>query len=833
MNVFPLALQMLRRDLRAGELGLLGMALLLAVASLTSVGFLTDRVAQGLNQNATRLLGGDLIVSADHDIDPAFGEEASRRGLTVTRNVTFNSMASGGDGVQMVAVKAVEAGFPLRGDVQLGDFAGGPARPAEAAPPRGEVWADEAVLPALGLRAGDNLQLGFLPLRLTRQVVFESDRGMGFMSLAPRVLINLADLPESGLLVEGSRARYRLLVAGQRAEVAAFETWLKPRMGRGERLETLENARPEIRANLDRAGRFLRMAAMLAVVLAAVAIGLSARRYLTRHLDGCAVMRCFGARRGQLLGVHLGEFLIFGLAVSVLGCLLGFAVQAALGGLVATLVRSSLPPAGWAPVAQGLAVGVLLMLGFVAPQLLRLTRVPPIRVIRRDWGQIEAGSLAVWVAGGLALAGLMLWIAGEWALGLAVVGGFAAALALFALVAWALLGLAGRVRHAAPVAGTAGWGLRYGLAALYRRRASSVIQVVSLAVGLTAILLLTLVSNDLLAGWNAKRPADAPNRFVIGIQPDQVDAFTAALRAHGIGAELMPMIRGRLVAINARPVRGEQYDEARTRNLAEREFNLSYGSALQTGNRVVEGRWHGQTPGGGFSMEQSIGERLGVKLGDEVTFDVAGQQVSGRVTSVRRLEWDSMRVNFFFTAAPGMLEAMPASFITSFHLPPEQGGLVRELVARWPNATVIDIGMLLEQVGALTERLAQLVRFVFGFSLVAGLLVLLAAQRNTHDERGYEVSVLRALGARRHQVRAALLAEFAALGTVASVLAVGAATGIGYALARYVLDLDFAPSLMALFAAAVCAIVAIVAFGWLGVRALLGRTVIEGIRETA
>lgn len=830
MKILALAFQMLRRDLRAGELGLLGMALLLAVASLSSVGFLTDRVAQALNDNATRLLGGDLLISSDHEIEPGIVEEARRRGLQLSRSVLFNSMATSEEGAQMVAVKAVESGFPLRGEVRLSDFAGAAPDAADGPPPEGEAWVDEALLPALQIQPGVAFQLGYLSLRASRQVVFESDRGMGFSSFAPRLLMNIADLPASGLLVEGSRASYRVALAGGRDAVRAFEAWAKPRLARGERIEGLDNARPEIRGNLDRAGRFLRMAAMLAVVLAAVAIGLSARRYLTRHLNGCAVMRCFGASRAQLLGIHLGEFLIFGLSVAALGCFLGYVVQAALGGLVATLVRAELPAPGWSPVLQGLAVGVILMAGFVAPQLLRLTRVAPIRVIRREWDGIAADSLAVWFAGGLALAALMLWIAGEWTLGLIVTGGFAAALGLFALLAWALLALAGRSRHAG--AGAA-WGLRYGLAALYRRRASSVIQVMALAIGLTAILLLTLISNDLLAGWQAKLPADAPNRFIIGIQPEQRAQVAAYLAAQGLEAELQPMVRGRLVEIAGRPVRGADFADERTRNLAEREFNLSYGARLQAGNQILSGRWYADARVPEFSIEEGIARRLDVKLGDTLVFEIAGQRVSGRVSSVRKLEWDSMRVNFFVTAAPGLLDALPASYITSFHLPPGRAPALRALVAQNPNITVIDVSMLLDQVASLTGRLAQLVRFVFSFALVAGLLVLLAAQRNTHDERGYEVSVLRALGARRAQVRAALLAEFAALGATAAVLAVGAATAIGYLLAEYALELDFRPSLGALGAAGAVAALVIVGFGWLGIRSLLGRSVIEGIRETA
>ena len=400
MNTFLMALRMLRRDLRAGEFALLGIALLIAVASLTSVGFLTDRVRQGLDRDANQLLGGDLLISADHALPASYGERARQIGLTSVQTVIFNSMASTEDGAQLSAVKAVETGYPLRGSLMVAAGMGEEGVEAVGIPQAGEAWVDEQLLTALQLAPGGAFQLGYLNLRVGKVVTFESDRGMGFSSFVPRVMINAADLGPSGLIQEGSRARYRLQLAGERGAVEQYERWVKPRLGRGEQLESIDNARPEIRGNLDRAHRFLRMAAMLSVVLAAVAIGLSARRYLQRHLDGCAVMRCFGAQRGQLLGLYLTEFVVFGLLVAVLGCLMGFAAQAALGQLAASMLRTALPAPGWTPVVHGLLVGVVLMAGFVAPQLLRLTRVPPVRALRREWGGAEPASLGAWGGGG-------------------------------------------------------------------------------------------------------------------------------------------------------------------------------------------------------------------------------------------------------------------------------------------------------------------------------------------------------------------------------------------------------------------------------------------------
>lgn len=829
MSPFLFAWRMLRRDLRAGELHLLGVALFVAVASLSSVGFLTQRIEQGINRDATQLLGGDLLISGDRPAPAEWVAQARADGLRAVQVLQFNSMASTDEAAQLAAIKVVEPGYPLRGSLQIAAAPGEPAREAGAVPAPGEAWLDEQLLAALGLNPGDVLQLGYLDLRVTALVTYESDRGMGFSSFVPRLMINAADLPASGLIQEGSRVRHRLQLAGEREAVQRFHDWVKPRLQRGQELESIDNARPEIRERLDRGARFLRLAAMLAVVLAAVAIGLASRRYLQRHLDGCAVMRCFGAGRAQLLSAFLLEFLIFGLAVAALACLAGFGLQLALAELARALVKTSLPPVGITPVLQGLLVGMLLVLGFVAPQLLQLTRVPPIRVIRRDLGVPQLASLLAWGGGAAALGGMMLWIAADLRLGLAIVGGFAAALTVFAAAAWGMLGAFGRLRH---IGG--GWGLRYGLAALSRRRASSVLQVVALALGLTAILLLTLVSQDLLSGWRNKLPPDAPNRFMIGVQPEQREPLAQFFAAQGVPMpELSPMIRGRLVAINDRPVRGEDYQEERARNLAEREFNLSYGGVLQSGNEVVAGRWHGEARVAEFSMEEGIGERLGVKLGDEVNFEIAGQRVSGRVSSVRKLDWDSMRVNFFFTGAPGLLDGMPASFITSFYLPPERADLVRALVAAFPNVTVIDVGAVLAQVANLTERLASVVQFVFAFALFAGLTVLLAAQQGTHDERRFEISVLRALGARQQQVRAALAAEFLALGALASLLAVLAAWLIGQLLASQVLQLSFTPDWLDFALAAVLATAVIAISGWLGVRGVLQHTVMDGIRAAS
>ncbi|AVZ79098.1 ABC transporter permease [Zoogloeaceae bacteirum Par-f-2] len=826
MNTLKLAFRMMLRDLRAGELHLLGLAILIAVASLTSVGFLADRVGRGLDREANQLLGGDLLLRADRPLPAQFADAARARGLASVGTVLLTSMVSSAERAALAGVKAVDDGYPLRGAVRIAPGPNQADAVAGRVPAPGEIWLDERLFAELGVKLGDTVDLGLVAFRVGGMVTFESDRGANFFSLLPRAIFNTADLAATGLLVEGSRATWRLHVAGSPQEVAAYERWVKDRLGAGERLESIDNARPEVRAALDQAQRFLRLAALLAVILAAVAVGLSARRFMARHLDGCAVMRCLGAGQRLLLGVFVGEFVLFGLMAALAGCALGWLTQFALAGMLVEVVATALPAPSLLPLAHGLAVGLVLLVGFALPQLLRLGAVPTLRVLRRELGAVAPASGLAWAVGAAALLAIVLWIAGQWRLGLMVAGGFAVALGGFALAARLMLGWAARLR-----AGGAAGGWRYGLAALSRRMGSSVIQATALGVGLTALLLLTLIRGDLLQTWRQTALPDAPNRFVINIQPDQQDGIRAAFRAAGLPEpELKPMIRGRLSAINGEAVDPTQYEDTRTRRLAEREFNLSYDARLPPGNAVSAGRWHGGDDLPQWSVEEGLAKTFSLKLGDVVRFEVAGMPVEAPITSIRRLKWDSMQVNFFFIASPGLLKDYPASLIASFYLPPEQHAFSTALVKAFPNLTVIDIAAVLAQVQTMMDKLIVVVQFVFGFSLAAGLVVLFAAVQATHDEREYELAMLRTLGARNRQVRQALIAEFSVLGAVAGVLAGVGASAIGWLLAEQVFRIDYLPGLLPVSAGAALGALGVLAGGWAGVRRLLDRPPLASLR---
>jgi putative ABC transport system permease protein len=829
VNTWRLTLRMVARDLRAGEVTVLFLALVLAVAALTSVGFLADRVQKAVEHEAHQLLGGDLLLTADHPWSDAFRAAARQHGLRIAESASLLSMVSSAGehgGVQLTEIKAVSEGYPLRGAMRIAPRLKVGDDETASIPAPGTVWPDERLAGALGIDTEARLRIGELEAGVAAIITLEPDRGINPFAVAPRLIVNLADLQATGLIQPGSRINWRLHVAGDAAAVEKFRQWAKAQLGRGEKLEGLDNARPEVRNIIERAQRFLRLAALLTVVLAAVAVGMAARRYMQRHLDACAVMRCLGASERQILLIHGGEFVVLGTVATLLGGALGYLAQGVLHSLLAGLVADQLPAPGGLPWLHGVAVGLVLVVGFVVPPLLRLKSVPTVRVLRREWGSVEPLSVASYLVGMACLAGLMFWMAGEARLGSVVLGGFMVAVAVYALAGQALLGLTARLSARLS---SDGW--RIGFASLRRRSGATLVQIVALSLGLTTLLLLTLARNDLLSAWQSKMPPDAPNRFLINIQPEQRPAIAEFFTSAGLPApRLEPMVRGRLVKVNGQPVAPRDYADDRARRLVEREFNLSSRDDLPPGNAVVAGRWHAAGGAMQFSVEKGLADTLGLKVTDELVFEVAGQRFSGVITSLRKLDWDSMRVNFFVIAPAGTLDSQPTSYITSFHLPAGSEMVIGNLVRQFPNITVIDVAALVRQLQATLDQVVSAVQLVFVFSLLAGLVVLYAAIEASSGERSHELAVLRALGGRQRQLRQVVLAEFAVLGVLAGLLAGLGATAIGTALARWVFQLAYLPSADYVFIGVAAGLLGVSLAGMTASRRAFSGRVIERLR---
>ena len=815
MIALRLAVRMLARDWRAGESGILALALVLAVTALVAVTSLADRVEQGVQQQAHQVLGGDLLLSADHAWPDEYRRQAGARGLAVAESAVLMSMAMFGEEARLVEIKAVGAGYPLRGALLVAESPGAPQREQRAPPGPGTAWIAESI--AIG-GMPPQLQIGDRQLAVAGILTRDPEQGLAAFGLAPRIVVHLDDLAASGLVQPGSRIGWRLHVAGPAAAVAGFRDWATARLGRGERLETIDNARPEMTTLLERAGHFLRLSAVLTLILSAAAIALAADRYLRRHLDACAVMRCLGASSRTLVVVHGGAFLLLAALSTVAGVLSGLLTQQILLTLLGGVLIADLPPPSWQAAGQGAAAGLLLAAGFLLPPLLGLLRVATVRVFRREWQALEGRRIASHLLGALALVLLIVWLAGGWRLGLIVVAGFALALVLAAGIA----ALAMTALRRLPLRRWSAWNL--GLAGLLRRRETTLLQIVALALGLTALLVLTIARSDLLSTWRQRLPADAPNRFVINLQDDQRAAFAAYFEAHGLAApKVEPMVRGRLEAINDVPVEPGRYPDERARRLVEREFNLSWMSVLPDGNSISAGRWFGDDQAAQFSVEQGLAETLGIRLGDRLGYRIGGELLTGPVTSLRKLEWDSMRVNFFVVTPPAALQGRPASYITSFHLPADAGSFANDLVRRFPNLTVIDVGMMIRQLQDTLDQVARAVEVLFVLALAAGLVVLYAGIEAGADQRRRELALMRALGGRRRHLRWSMTAEFLAMGALGGLLAGGAAAGMAWALGQFAFHLDYRPSVWLPLAGIGAGALGVAATGLLLTRGILSR----------
>ena len=863
MNLFRLSLNLLRRDWRAGEWRVLLIALVLAVGSIATVGLFADRVRLALQQEATSLLGADLRVSSTRALPPAYRDAALQRGLRVVETASFPSMVAGKDTSVLAEILAVGEGYPLRGKmvincgsatdvgwisdsastvghdrVRIGGCAAlahpahGGEEAASSIPARGTLWADARLMQRLGLQLGDEVGIGTLHLRLAAQVVRDVDQSVGFASFAPRVILNADDLPASGLVQEGSRINYRLLVAGEAAQVADFRAWLQEgglqeRLSSGEKLEDVRDARPEIRSALERAEHFLGLAALTAVVLAGVALALAARHFILRHLDACAMMRCLGASQAQVLRIFLVQFLLLGLAAVLLGSLLGYAAQAALVQSIASMRDAALPMPGWLPLWQAAASGMALLLGFAFLPLWQLKSVSPLRVIRRELGVPEMRTGLLYASGAVVLCGLFVWQAGSLKLGLTVLAGMAAGLLIFGLLAWFIVRALGKFGF-------------HAFANLARHGRSNAVQIVALSLGGMALLLLTFVRADLMENWRGRLPPDAPNRFIVNIQPDQRVALNDFFAQRHLSApQLFPMVRGRLIAINQRAISSDDYPDPRARRLVEREFNLSWTENLPAGNEIVSGGWwriRGQkTEDRGqkdcappclddrdntaqLSVEEGIAKTLNIHLGDTLTYDVAGSQFSAQVANLRQVQWDSMQVNFFVIAAPGVLEDFPASYLTSFHLPADQAQAGEALVKTFPNLLLIDTDAVIAQVRHIMDQIAQTMSAVFLFTLLSGLAVLYAALLATQDERIQQAAILRTLGADSRYLRRLHLTEFATLGALSGLFAAAGAALLGWVLAINVLDIPYHPSALLWLVGVGGGFATVTLAGWLATR---------------
>jgi putative ABC transport system permease protein len=828
VNALAIALRTLLREWRSGELGVLVLAITVAVAALTGVGFLVDRIGIAVDNQAGEVLAADLRLESPRPIDATSDEEAKRRGLEVASTTGMFSVVFNGDDSQLTAVRAVSEEYPLRGKVMLSTEPFGPATVARGNPPRGEVWPDSRLAAALGATIGTELSIGASKFRVSRILISRPDQGATFIDLAPSLLMNEADIDATQLIQPGSRLTRSRLFAGARADVQSFREWLKEHKKESERLLDVDETAPQIKNAIDRSGRFLSLASLVAVLLCAIAVAMAARRYVQRHLDSVALMKTLGATRAFTLTVSLTQLVMVGLLAAILGSLLGYGAQAWLVVALRGLLKGDLPPPGLAPLGIGFLTAIAVLGGFALPPLLQLSRTPALRVLRRDVGPPPPLVILAFGPAVLAIVFLIFWVLRDVNVFLGFVGGLAAFVVVVAGAGWLLVKLTNRFR------GRVGVSWRYGIANLGRRRTESVVQLTAFAHGIMMLLLLAVVRNDLLNDWRRSLPADTPNFFFINIPPDEHENFSRFLAERGAErTRALPMVRARMTHINGKSIDEMRFESPRGREFATRDQNITWADQLGRDNEITDGHWFTPQEFGKplVSVSSEYMQELKLKVGDQLRFDVSGETRTATISSVRKVKWDSFQPNFFLMFAPGLLEGSQGTWMTAAHLDAKNPKTIADLVRRFPSVSVFNVDELLAQVRSIIDKALAAVQSVFLFTLMAGLVVLIAAVQASREERRYESAMLRTLGANRSTVLKGLLAEFASLGVLSGFLAASGASIAGVFIAKRVLQIPYTPDPL-VWVYGLAGGGALVCFaGWLATRSVVNQPPVLTLRS--
>lgn len=766
-SLLTLALRQSWREARSSELYTLFFALLIAVASSSTIAGFAERLHLAMQDRAGEFLGADLVISGSL---PATAEQLQPGlllGLQTAQTLEFATMLASSEGMQLSGIKAVQSPYPLRG--QLGSSTqlhGGEVLGGIPAP--GEVWLDAQLFSMLGIQPGELVEIGSAELRASRVLTHEPDRSAGMGAFNPRAMMNLQDLHATGAIQPGSRVRYRQLWSGNADDLHDYQQQVEPLLAAQQRIETLEDGNQQVHTALQRARQYLGLASLAAILLASVSIALSASNFSSKRHDQAALLRCFGLSRRQTLAFFLMQLLLIGLLASLLGLLLGWLAQQVLFTLLAGLLPASIPAAGRQPALTAFLTGLVSLLGFALPPLIGLGRIPPLRVLRRDLQPVPASA---WLVYGLALGALSLIM---WRLSLDIlltlallVGGLLFSAILGALVFFLLKRLAGLLagRNLA-------W--RLGLGQLLQQPLLAISQILAFALILLAMALVVLLRSELLDNWQQQLPDEAANHFAFNILPHEKDSFATQLAQISPNiASFYPMTPGRLTHINKEPVMQRLPEGSRAIQTMQRDLNLTWSAQLPENNRITAGRWWG-TDGTSqleISVEHELAERLSLSLGDQVSFNIAGQQVAARVTSLRSVDWGSMQPNFFVIFSPGFLQQVPYTWITSFYLPSGQEAALRQLNRQHPSVSLLRVEAILAQLRGIMQQVSLAVEFVLLFVLAAGIAVLLAGVQSTLASRIHLAALLRALGTRTGLLRQISLYEFSTLGLSSGLLA--------------------------------------------------------------
>jgi putative ABC transport system permease protein len=780
---------MLWRDKRSGELTILFLALLIAVAGSTAISLFTDRLDRTMTEQTAEFLAADMVISSHAVIPQALLDKAKAMNLAQAKTAEFSSVLMENDELLLAGVKAVSTAYPLRGYLKTSTDAYVESVIERKGPEAGTAWVENRVLTALKLTIGDKITVGEKPLVISKLLVYEPDKQGDFYSFSPRLLMNQDDLAATGVIQPGSHVHYFYLFSGEREALIEFKQWVKPQLNLAQRILDVHEDRPEVGSALNRAERYLGLCSIVVIIISGVAIAMATRRYSERHLDATAVLRCLGCRQNDILILYTSQFLLLGLTASLLGCGFGWVMQDMLFKLLRNLLPQNVANPSWLAVFLGVMTGMTVLIGFALPPLLRLKQVSPARVLRRDLSPLPPSA---WLVYGLsaALIGVLIWrYTEDLKMTLTLLGAGAGLLAVLGTLIYFLLVLLGRFFSGSRL------NMRFGLEGLIRHRQAAMSQILAFSITLVAMSLSFIVRNDLLEDWRQQLPEHAPNHFALNIFPDQLAQIHQDFQAEGIqGSRFYPVVRGRLIEINAVPVQKVVSKDSQGESATHRELSLTWSENLPEDNKIVDGQWWNGQQQGLVSVEQKLAESLKIKVGDHLLFIVGGQRLEAAVSNIRSLHWDTMKPNFYMIFSPETLANYPSTYLTSFYLPEHKKNYLNRFVKAYPAVSVLDVDVILKQIKTVVTQLTQAINYLLNFALLAGFTVLFSAIYASLDNRIYESALLRTFGAKRALLRKMHLMEFTLLGLVSGIIAVLMTEGLLYALYTKVIHMEYHPA---------------------------------------
>lgn len=824
MTRFNLALRLLWRDSRSGELTILALALIIAVTSSTAISLFADRMQRTMTTQAAEFMAADLVIASPTVIPAEWLNQAAQLNLARAQTLEFSSVLMEHDELLLAGIKAVSSTYPLRGFLKT--TAGAAETIAHTGPKPGTAWVDKRILSALKLSLGDRLTVGELKLTVSNIITYEPDKRGDFYSFSPRVMINADDLQATGILQPGSHVHYFFQFSGDGKALTEFNRWVKPQLNPSQRIMDIHEDRPELGSTLERAERYLGLSSIIVILISGVAIAMATRRYTERHFNATAILRCLGCKQNEILWLYGSQFVVLGLSASAIGCLLGWFAQQALFHLLRSLLPQQVANPGLLAVFFGLIIGMAILLGFALPPLLRLKKVSPLRVLRRE---PEPMPSSAWLIYGLAIAiiGVLIWrYTDDLKMTATIIGTGLGALLILGLLVYALLRIS---RRLLPHLGLT-W--RFGLQGLLKNTRGSVGQILAFSITLVAMVLSFTVRTDLIDDWQKQLPENAPNHFALNIFPDQQQSFQQDLQQQQIsGSRFYPVVRGRLVAINNTPVQQIVSKDSQGESATHRELSLTWSKELPEDNKITAGNWWQDTQTGQVSVEQKLAKSLKIKLGDPLTFTVGSEQFTATVASIRELQWDTMKPNFYMIFSPGTLDAFPSTFITSFYLPESQKDFLNSLVKKYPSTTILEVDLILRQLQTILTQLTQAINYLLYFALMAGFTVLFAAVYSTLDNRIHEGALMRTLGAKRAFLRKTHIIEFSLLGLISGLLAVIISEAMLYALYTHVMHMEHRTNVCLWVVVPLTGALFVGMAGCWGVRHVLNKSPLQVLRE--